>query len=104
MAIKKIKNPKYSAKYYNSHPEAKRKKAAYDTKLQSTPAQKKKKRELSKKRYELKKKVGASKLKGKDLSHQPNGSLKLENLSKNRGNSTNTKGDRKSRGKKICKK
>jgi hypothetical protein len=38
---------------------------------------------------------------GKDVSHMADGSIILENASKNRGNKTRTPGDRKARGKKT---
>ena len=95
MAIKKIKNPKKSAKYYNSNPAAKAKKAAYDTKFQSSEKQKAKKRKLAKKRYQLKKQ--GKNIKGKDLAHTKKG-IRLKPLSANRGSKSDQAGDKRARG------
>lgn len=74
MALKK------TALYYRSHPKAKAVKDAYNTKYESTPERIKYRSKLS----VIRKK---RKLKGdpRDLSHGRNGSLILENRSKNRG-------------------
>jgi hypothetical protein len=56
-----------SAQYYATHPEARKKKQAYDAKLNSKPAQVKKRVESNAKRREAKSK-GQS-IKGKDYDH-----------------------------------
>lgn len=56
-----------SAKYFRNNPEARKKKAAYDKKLNATPEQKAKRRELGKKNYEADKK-GVDR-NGKDYDH-----------------------------------
>ena len=97
MPIKRTKNPKSkSAKYYQTHPEAKAKKKAYDTKRQSTETQKRKKRERARLRYRLEKKLGKTSLKGKDLAHTKKG-IKLKPMSVNRGSKTDQAGDRRAR-------
>ena len=68
-------------RYYDANPEAKAKKAAYDS-------------EFQKKKKQVKKRVQANRFNrnnpnsvkgdGKDASHQPNGSIKLESQKKNR--------------------
>jgi len=80
MAPPKVPKPKRSAKYYRDNPEARRKKAEYDTKFQSKPSQKKAKRERAKFRREK----GVMGKGGKDASHTRSGKMVLENASKNR--------------------
>lgn len=69
-----------SAKYYASHPEARKKKAAYDTKLNQRPEQVKKRTESNKKVAEAKKK--GQNIQGKDYDHAVNRFVKS---STNRG-------------------
>lgn len=80
MAPPKVKNPKRSAKYYRENADARKKKAAYDTKYQSDPAEKKAKRERAKFRRDK----GVMGKGGKDASHTKSGRMVLENASKNR--------------------
>jgi hypothetical protein len=80
MAPPKVKSPKRSAKYYRENADARRKKAAYDTKYQSSPAEKKAKRERAKFRRDK----GVMGKGGKDASHTKSGRMVLENSSKNR--------------------
>ena len=80
MAPPKVRNPKRSAKYYRENPEARRKKAEYDTKFQSKPSQKKAKRERAKYRRDK----GIMGKGGKDASHTKSGRIVLEDASKNR--------------------
>ena len=82
MASPRVKNPKKSAKYYRSNPEARRKKSAYDTKFGKQPAQRKKRSELSTARRRAK--ARGVDLRGKDMSHGKDGSLRPESTSKNR--------------------
>ena len=56
-----------SAKYYAANPEARKKKAATDKKINSRPAQVKKRVESNQKRREAKKK--GQNIKGKDYDH-----------------------------------
>lgn len=84
-----------TAKYYRDNPEARKKKNDYQ-------------KEYNKKRSSIKKRVELNKENrlrgtygngdGLDVSHMSNGKTKLEPQSKNRGNKTRTKGDRKARG------
>ena len=48
-----------SAEYYRTHPAARARKAAYDTKFESSPAQKAKRRELARHNAAHDKKYGA---------------------------------------------
>ena len=82
MASPRVKNPKKSAKYYRSNPEARRKKSAYDTKFGKQPAQRKKRSELSTARRRAK--ARGVDLRGKDMSHGKDGSLRPERTSRNR--------------------
>ena len=80
MARKKMQKVKSSAKYYRSHPEARRKKAEYDKKYHSTPARKAYRRKLAK----VRRAKGIMGKGGKDVSHTSSGGYKLESASKNR--------------------
>lgn len=88
----------YSTNYYRTHPEAKKKKAATDKKINARPEQKEKRRELSKKNYEHDKKYGKSKRAGKDLSHVENGKTVYKSVKANRGSKGDTGGDKRARG------
>lgn len=71
---------KKTAKYLHSHPEAAKKKAAYDKKFNATPERLRYRRELA--RYNAKHgKVGD----GKDASHKGGKIVGLEKESTNRG-------------------
>ena len=80
MAPPKVKNPKKSAKYYRENPEARRKKAATDKKVNARPEQRKKRSELSQWRREQ----GIAGKGGPDGSHTKDGRIVRENASKNR--------------------
>ena len=69
------------------------KKLKYQKAHNAKPEERKKRSELVK----LNRKMG-KKGDGKDVSHQSNGTVKLESASKNRGNTSRTPGDRKARG------
>ena len=86
-----------SAKYYREHPAARARKAAYDTRFESSPSQKAKRRELARKNAEHDRIYGATSRKGKDLSHTKNG-LKYKTASVNRGSKSDMPGDRRARG------
>ena len=66
-------------KYYDSNPEARKKKLEYDKKFQKRRAQVKKRVEANKFNREHPHKGD-----GKDASHHPDGSIKLENQKANR--------------------
>ena len=85
-----------SARYYRDNPDARRRKAKTDKKVNARPEQRKKRAELVKER----RKRGIYGKGGKDVSHQKDGSTRLEDRSKNRGNGSRTAGDRRARGKK----
>ena len=80
MAPPKVSNPKRSARYYRSNPEARRKKAATDKKVNARPGQKAKRAELAKVRRDR----GVMGKGGKDMSHTKDGRIVAENASKNR--------------------
>lgn len=88
-----------TAKYYAENPEARKKKAEYDTKLNRRPEQLAKRRELEKANREHDKKYGKESRRGKDLAHTASG-MRYKDTSANRGDKNDTKGDRKARGKK----
>lgn len=87
MAPSKSANPKASAAYYRSHPEARRKKAEYDKKHNSKPSQKAKRRQLAKARRAR----GMMGKGGSDLSHTKSGGLVKESPSKNRARNRSKK-------------
>lgn len=84
-----------TAKYYRDNPEARKKRLEYQKKYN------KKKREIEKRvslNRENRRRGTYGNGDGLDVSHMSNGKTKLEKASKNRGNKTRTKGDRKARG------
>ena len=86
-----------TAQYYRTHPKARAKKLAYDTKFNRKPEQVKKRTELAKADREHDKKYGKASRKGKDLSHTSKG-LVYKKSSVNRGSKSDTAGDRRARG------
>ena len=86
-----------SAEYYRTHPSARARKAAYDTKFESSPAQKAKRRELARHNAVHDKKYVAVSRKGMDASHTKSG-IRYKQSSVNRGSKTDMAGDRKARG------
>ena len=82
-----------STEYYRKNKAARAKKAATDKKINARPEQKKKRRELAKKRYHDKKK--GKNIEGKDYDH---GSGRYVSPSKNRGKKSGTAGDKRARG------
>jgi hypothetical protein len=80
MAPPRVSNPKRSAKYYRSNPEARRKKAATDKKVNARPEQRKKRSELTTER----RRRGIAGKGGKDMSHTKDGRIVAEDPSKNR--------------------
>ena len=62
-----------SAEYYRTHPAARARKASYDTKFESSPAQKAKRRELARHNAVHDKKYGAASRNGMDASHTKSG-------------------------------
>lgn len=84
-----------SAKYYRDNPEARKKKAQTDKKVNERPEQRKKRAELTKER----RKRGIDGKGGGDLSHTSKG-LVRKSVKANRGSKSDTAGDRKARGKK----
>lgn len=86
-----------STEYYRTHPEARRKKAVTDKRINARPEQKAKRRELGRKNYRTDKLRGKAYRKGKDLSHTVRG-LRYKSRSANRGSKGDTPGDRRARG------
>jgi len=80
MAPPKVKNPKRSAKYYRDNPDARRKKAATDKKINARPEQRKKRAELS----AWRRAEGLAGNGGPDGSHTKDGRIVREDASKNR--------------------
>lgn len=69
-----------SARYYKNNPEARQRKASYDTKYHKTPTRKKYRAKLARARRAK----GIMGNGGKDLSHTKSGKLVLESRSTNR--------------------
>lgn len=86
-----------SAEYYRTHPKARELKKRYDTRFESSPAQKAKRRELAKHNAVHDKKYGAASRKGMDASHTKAG-IRYKPSSVNRGSKTDMAGDRRARG------
>jgi hypothetical protein len=86
-----------TARYYRTHPKARRKKAAYDKKFNQKPEQRRKRSELTVKNRQHDKKYGKSSRKGKDLSDTSRG-LVYKKSSVNRGSKSDSAGDRRARG------
>lgn len=86
-----------STEYYKTHPEARKKKAETDKKINARPEQKAKRRELGRKNYETDKKRGKAWRKGKDCAHTKSG-FKYKSIKENRGSKSDQKGDRNARG------
>jgi len=80
MARKPMKKVKKSAKNYRDNPKSKAKKAKYDTAYHATPERKKYRAGLAKKRRA----AGIMGKGGKDVSHNKDGTTKLESAKKNR--------------------
>lgn len=83
-----------TAKFYASNPEARKKKAAYDTKYNKKPGRKKYRNELARER-----RARGAAAKGKDVSHVKGGGFKLESPSKNRARNGHGKNARLAEGK-----
>lgn len=86
-----------STRYYQTHPAARARKAAYDTKFESSPAQKAKRMVLARHNAAHDKKYGAASRKGMDASHTRSG-IRYKSSSVNRGSKTDMAGDRRARG------
>lgn len=82
-----------STEYYRNHPEARKRKAKTDKKINSRPSQIKKRVESNRKRREATKK--GQDIKGKDYDHATNRFVKS---SVNRGRTNGTSGDNRARG------
>ena len=90
---KKQGNLSKSAQYYRDNPQARKKKAQTDKEINARPEQRAKRSELKQARRDR----GIDGKGGNDLSHE-GGKLVNRNPSKNRGNKSNTQGDKNARG------
>lgn len=84
-----------SAKYYRDNPEARKKKAATDKKVNARPEQRKKRSELWVERKQRKR--NGQNLEWKDLSHTKNW-IKVKSSKANRGSKKDTAWDKRARG------
>ena len=84
-----------SAVYYQNNPDARRRKAATDKRINARPEQRAKRSELTTER----RRRGIDGKGGKDVGHTKNG-FRMQDPSKNRGSSKNMPGDKRARGKK----
>lgn len=81
MAPRKASKPKKIAKFYNSNPQAKAKKDAYNKQFNKKPSQLAKRRELADER----RKRNVMGKGGKDMSHTKDGRIVPESPTLNRG-------------------
>lgn len=86
-----------STEYYKKNPDARKKKAATDKKINARPEQVKKRVEANAARRKAK--AAGKNVTGKDASHTKNG-IVFKDSSKNRGSSSDSAGDKRARGKK----
>ena len=86
-----------SARYYQTHQAARERKKRYDSRFESSPAQKAKRRELAKHNAVHDKKYWAASRKGMDASHTKSG-IRYKPSLVNRGSKTDMAGDRRARG------
>ena len=86
-----------TAKYYHTHPEARKKKAEYDQRHNAKKEQREKRVELIQHNREHDKKYGKASRAGKDASHTSHG-IVYKKSSVNRGSKSDTVGDRRARG------
>ncbi len=86
-----------TAIYYQTHPEARKKRLEYQADYNKRPDQLKKRIELNKINRDRGQYADKD---GKDMSHQKNGRVIEESASKNRGSKSNSAGDKRARGKK----
>lgn len=86
-----------TARYYHTHPRARKKKAAYDKKFGRKPSQRKKRSELTMYNRAHDKKYGKASRAGKDASHTKHG-IVYKKSSVNRGSKSDSAGDRRARG------
>lgn len=86
-----------TSEYYKSHPEARKKRLAYQAKYNKQEEQLQKRIELNR---ENRKRGSYADHDGKDLSHHKSGRFTEKIASKNRGDRNDMPGDRRARGKK----
>ena len=86
-----------TAKFYQTHPEARKKKDEYDKKFNAQKEQREKRGELIQHNREHDKKYGKASREGKDASHTSHG-IVYKKSSVNRGSKSDTAGDRRARG------
>jgi hypothetical protein len=88
---------KATAKYYATHPEARKKRLEYQADYNKRPEQLKKRIELNKINRDRGQYGDGD---SRDMSHKKNGRVVEESASKNRGSKSNSPGDVRARGKK----
>lgn len=86
-----------TSEYYKSHPEARKKRLAYQAKYNKQEEQLQKRIELNRINRDRGQYADHD---GKDMSHHKNGRVIEESASRNRGSKSNAPGDRRARGKK----
>lgn len=86
---------KSTAKYYASHPEARKKRLEYQKEYDKMPRQIKRRVELNRENRKLGQYGDKD---GKDLAHHKNGILREKSASKNRGDKNDSPGDVRARG------
>ena len=87
-----------SARYYQTHPLARKRKAMYDSKFEKSPSQMAKRRELARHNYKHDKMYGKSSREGMDASHVKGSGIRYKPSSVNRGSKTDMAWDRRARG------
>ena len=88
---------KQTAKYYATHPEARKKRLEYQAEYNKRADQLKKRIELNR---ENRKRKSYADHDGKDLAHHKSGRFTEKMASRNRGDKNDMPGDRRARGKK----
>ena len=84
-----------TAKYYHDHPEARKKKLAYDSKYEDTPSREKYRAELQR----INRANGThGNHDGKDAYHKGSKIVGFKSQSKNRGSKSDSPGDKRARG------
>ena len=92
---------KATAKFYATHPEARKKRLEYQADYNKRPEQLRKRIELNKINRDRGQYGDGD---SRDMSHKPGGRIVEESASKNRGSKTNAPGDVRSRGRLAGKK
>lgn len=86
-----------TAKYYHTHPQARKRKEKYDKDYNKQPERRKKRAELVQINRDHDKKYGKASRSGKDASHTSSG-IVYKKAAVNRGSKSDQPGDRRARG------